>query len=321
MLLRKVIGSILVDLVTAQDLSNEYASQISRKYKQYRNSNENLLNNFEAPASVLKEIEFELAFALTDLYDKAIGFDVEMTWARCQELATEMVDKATDEMQAKLAEFLKSNKLNYWLNERTAASPTDESDLEQSKQSTIQNIKNQWNKVREQLKNEEYMKSVIQIITQKLFKTCKELYLRGNHQISLEEVKKVVEEKLLEGILKHPDIQHSIQYTYDQAEDFYRQAEALPENFKAIKQDIIYTLNDEVKKAFSKVKDNLAESKTRELIQQYAGVVPHAEIMMKPSFLRELPSQSISSLKMTVKMDSYKWSITEQGESLHKAQR
>lgn len=314
MLLRKVIGSILVDLVTAQDLSNEYASQISRKYKQYRNSNENLLNNFEAPASVLKEIEFELAFALTDLYDRGIGFDVEMTWESCQQLATKIVKEATDEMKAMLEEFLVSEQLDNWLNERRPSSAQEARELARSKESTIQSISQRWNKVAQKLKDETYMESVIQIITQKLFKTCKELCLRGNDTISLEKVKDIVKDKLREGLWKHPDIQSSIQYTYDLAGEFTG-------NFQQIKEDVTYYLNEQVGQAFDKVKDKLHEKDVRELIQQYSGVVPHAEIMMKPSLLRELPTQTLSSLKMTVKMDSYKWSITEQGESLHKAQR
>ncbi|MGD1701667.1 hypothetical protein [Dapis sp. BLCC M229] len=308
MLLRKVVSAILVDLVSAQDLSNEYASQISRKYKQYRNSKENILNNFDAPASVLKEIDFDLKFGFTDLIDAGLGLDVEITWGNCRDIAEESVKEAIKQMQ----NFLSTEAIEAIGNLISPAQPQGRITLsaeaqESDRDKDRREITEKWNKIHDNLDNEEYLESVTQMITQKLFKTCKSIFLRGRESIDIETVKTIVQDKLQEGVLKHPDIQEAIQDTQERAKIYSSEAN-VPEYVQERAQEI-----------FSNTAAQTKEREVRKLIQKLPGIVPHADIMITPSLLRELPIETLSSLTMTVKMDSYTWTITERGESLHKA--
>lgn len=69
MQLSKVVGAILNDLSKAQDLANDYSSQLSHKYKkkQVENKDDNILSNFQVPAVVLREISFDLKFVIKEI--------------------------------------------------------------------------------------------------------------------------------------------------------------------------------------------------------------------------------------------------------------
>ncbi|MDJ0599819.1 MAG: hypothetical protein QNJ37_13365 [Crocosphaera sp.] len=308
MLLRKIVSAILVDLVSAQDLSNEYASQISRKYKQYRNSQENILNNFDAPASLLKEIDFDLKFGFTDLIDAGLGLDVEITWGNCRDLAEESVKEAIKEMQ----DFLREDAIeaigNLISSEPRGVGITDRIEEQESERDKDRReITDEWNKIHENLDKEEYLESVTQMITQKLFQTCKSIFLRGGESIDIDTVKTIVQDKLQEGVLKHPDIQETIQDTQERAKKYDPNAK-VPSYVQNTSQEI-----------FENTVEQIQQREVRQLIQKLPGIVPHADIMIAPSLLRELPIEILSSLTMRVTMDSYTWTITERGESLHKA--
>lgn len=306
MLLSKVVGAILTDFVTAQDLSNEYASQISRKYKQYKDSKENILNNFDVPASVLKEIDLELKFAVTDLNDESYGLDVEETWGNCQDIADKAVTSVIRPLQDVIHNVI-SAVLPTLLTSQQQPTP----EVQSRETNLRREIEGIWTKVSNNLNNDKFKEYLKKKITQKLFKTCKGQFLRGREGIDIEIVKEIVRDKLQEGILKHPDIQEAIKSTQEIATMIDTTA-----NVRGYVQQMTTAIS-----RIPENTDNINERNVRKLIQKLPGVVPHADIMITPSFLRELPIEIISSLKITVQMDSYKWALTETGESLNKAKR
>ncbi|MDJ0599823.1 MAG: hypothetical protein QNJ37_13385 [Crocosphaera sp.] len=89
MQLSKVVGAILNDLSTAQDLVNEYSSQLSYKYKkkQVTDEDDNILSNFQVPAAVLREISLDLRFVIKEINPDGFVLDVDKTQGKCDEIA------------------------------------------------------------------------------------------------------------------------------------------------------------------------------------------------------------------------------------------
>ena len=88
MQLSKVVGAILNDLSKAQDLANDYSSQLSHKYKkkQVENKDDNILSNFQVPAVVLREISFDLKFVIKEINLDGFALDVDKTLGKCDEI-------------------------------------------------------------------------------------------------------------------------------------------------------------------------------------------------------------------------------------------
>ncbi|MDJ0679893.1 MAG: hypothetical protein QNJ18_08535 [Xenococcaceae cyanobacterium MO_167.B52] len=319
MLLNKVVGAILTDFVAAQDLSNEYASQISRKYKQYRDSKENILNNFDAPASLLKEIDLELKFAVTDLNYETYGLDIEETWDNCQKIAEKAVEYVIGPMQGQIRRVI--SELEQYLPSQPQTTgitrPQELTRGQQSQREEIAEIQDIWRKVSENLNNDQFKESVNKKITQKLFKTCKGLFLRGRESIDIKNVRDIVEEKLKEGILEHPDIKEAIKSTQEIA--IRVNPDANVQRFA--EQQFAEELSQAIRRDADEEGTIVNQTNVRKLIQKLPGVLANLDVMITPSFLRELPIETISSLKITVQMDSYQWVLTETGESLNKAKR
>ena len=303
MLLSKVVSAILTDFIAAQDLSNEYASQISRKYKQYRDGNENILNNFDAPASLLKEVDLDLKFSVAGLNDDSYSLDIEETWNNCEKLASEAVKYVIPRIQALIERIIPE--IPRLVGTEGASQSIDNSTAE-TNNSTIE-VQGIWREVKNNLEKEEFIDSVKKKVYQKLFKTGKGLFLRGRESIEFETVKEIVKEKLQEGILDHPDFQESVKSTQ----------EILPQ----VRRDQILTyIKDNTENIFTETADaTVTERAVRTLLRKFAGVASHADVMLTPSFLRELPIETVSSLRLTAEMERYKWALTETGESLNKA--
>lgn len=312
MLLSKVVSAILIDFVTAQDLSNEYASQISRKYKQYRDGKENILNNFDAPASILKEIDLELKFAVTDLTNISYGLDVEKTWEQCRNLTKEAVDSAIKEIKSLLTTII-SEISDLQGSEQTSGAILTESEPPKSQQSNNQEIlRDTWIEVRQNLNDPDFIDSVNKRIYQKLFKTIKSLFLRGHENIKINTVKSIIEEKLLEGICEHPDFQEAIKST---------QEIVMGSNSESSER-ITTEIRNRSRQMFNQIVNNTVDERdVRTLIQKLPEGVPHAEVMMTPGFLRELPIEAISSLKIKAEMERYQWTASETGDHLHKVKK
>jgi hypothetical protein len=66
MLLGRVVSAILVDLASAQHTANEYAKQLSQKYKPDAQNPDNL-SAFRLPGGLLNDIELDLKFAIREL--------------------------------------------------------------------------------------------------------------------------------------------------------------------------------------------------------------------------------------------------------------
>lgn len=92
MQLSKVVGAILNDLSMAQDLANEYSSQLSYKYRKSEHGKDrNILSNFRVPSTVLSEISLELKFVIQEITSDTLSLDIEKTQQTCDDLATRCV--------------------------------------------------------------------------------------------------------------------------------------------------------------------------------------------------------------------------------------
>jgi len=306
MLLNKAVSAILIDFLTAQDLSNEYASQISRKYKQYRNGKENILNNFDAPASVLKEIELELQFTITSV-DESMddGLDVEETWGNCVNIADEVVESTILDKIRELISTIKGELPQFASYDSEQSGILLTTMAEENQNNQVTNLQKFLTCIEDNLDNDDFKDSLKQKITQKLFKTSKSNFLRGN-TLNKETVQAIIIDKLGEGILRHSDF----------CEMFKLIQELKPGDVTT--DEAIKKIQSLAKDIFQDASNFVDETYARRLIQKFSGFFPHAEIMASPDFLRELPPEIISSLKIKTKMESYQWTISESGESLQK---
>jgi len=137
MLLSQLVAAILNDLTTAQDLANEYSSQLSRKYNKYESEKDNILGNFQVPSGILQEIELDLRFAVEKLNENKTALDIEGTQAKCMEFATGIVNEPLEEVKKVI------RALN--IPPRTAETTTTPQDLlnKQNHYSLIMNAKRQ----------------------------------------------------------------------------------------------------------------------------------------------------------------------------------
>lgn len=308
MLLSKVVAAILIDFVIAQDLSNEYASQISRKYKQYRDSKDNILNNFDAPASVLREIELELKFAIMDLNEViSFGLDVEETWGNCRKLADEVVNYSIRQLQP-LIETLILELPDPQPQPASTSSILPRAETSEPPQTTPRTeLQNLWGEIRRNLlERDDFVESVKRKVYQKLFKVSKSLFLRGR-DIDVSSVREIVQDKLEEGIFKHPDLQEAVKKT-----------EKIVSRVNAVTPNQVY---DAIQSRAQEIFEQAANEKVNDenvstLIQKLPEMLPQTDVMVTPDFLRELPIGILSSLKITAQMEGYQWTITETSENL-----
>ena len=306
MLLSKVVAAILIDFVIAQDLSNEYASQISRKYKQYRDSKDNILNNFDAPASVLREIELELKFAIIDLNEAmSFGLDVEETWGNCRNIADEVVNYSIRQMQplierliSELPEPEPAPSNSILPTTETSASPPS------SLRTELQTL---WREISKNLlERDDFVESVKRKVYQKLFKVSKSLALR-ERDIDVTSVREIVQDKLEEGIFKHPDLQKAIKKTQ----------EIVSRGDPEVSNRVYASIQEHAKEIFAQAAtEKVNDEDVSTLIQKLPERLPQTEVMVAPDFLSELPVGILSSLKITAQMDGYQWTITETSENL-----
>jgi hypothetical protein len=306
MLLSKVVAAILMDFVTAQDLSNEYASQISRKYKQYRDSKDNILNNFDAPASVLREIELELKFAIMDLNEvRSYGLDIEETWANCRKIADEAVDYSIYQMQPLIERLISELPEPAPAPISTILPSAEPSEPPPSSPRT--ELRNLWGEIRRKLlERDDFVESAKRIVYQKLFKVSKSLFLRGR-DIDVSNVREIVQEKLKEGILEHPDLQKAIKKTQ----------EIVSRGNPELSNQVYNNIQEHAQEIFAQAaNEKVNEENVSTLIQQLPEVLPQTDVMVTPDFLSELPVGILSSLKITAQMDGYQWTITETSENL-----
>ncbi|MDJ0509201.1 MAG: hypothetical protein QNJ64_08120 [Crocosphaera sp.] len=100
MQLSKVVGAILNDLSEAQDLANEYSSQLSYKYKnnQVIDNHENVLSNFQVPSAVLCEINLDLKFLIKEINPDGFTLNFEQTQKNCDAKASKIVKNLTEEI-------------------------------------------------------------------------------------------------------------------------------------------------------------------------------------------------------------------------------
>ena len=171
MQLSKVVGAILNDLSEAQDLANEYSSQLSYKYKknQVVDNHENVLSNFQVPSAVLCEINLDLKFLIKEINVDGFTLDFEQTQKNCDTKARKIVKHLTEEIN-------KSEDLNIEPNMIT-------SDLINRLQSSL---------------------------AQELYTLCKKAFSSEN-DLAESEIQKILINRLEDELLKWEDIQNFLE--------------------------------------------------------------------------------------------------------------
>ena len=305
MLLSKLVSSILNDLTTAQDLANEYSSQLSHKYKKFEDGKENTLSNFQVQVGMLQAIELDLKFAVQTLEDSNT-LDIEETRQNCDEIARKAVKLAIEAIIKFMGELGIPN--------RTSETETGQIGAvaplirQQESESSISNqekrrldVLNFWQSVKENMRDRKFAKFLQKIIAQDLFERGKNLYLRSS-RVTEADVKEIIADKLEYGVIGHEDIQDLLEQTQ---EIFNRDPEEIRSRLRQLFNEVANTV--------------VSRRETKELITLMPGG-SNADIIVNPTELKELPQEMISSLRIKAQLDNYRWMISETSQSLQKVQ-
>ncbi|MBD2569838.1 hypothetical protein [Anabaena lutea] len=305
MLLSKLVSSILNDLTTAQDLANEYSSQLSHKYKKFEDGKENTLSNFQVPVGMLQAIEFDLKFAIQTLEDSST-LDIEQTRQNCDEIARKAVKQAIEAVIKFMGELGITNRIpETETGQITTVAPlvsrTESESSISNEEKKRRDVINFWQSVKENMRDRKFAKFLQKIIAQELFERGKNLYLR-NSRVTEANVKEIIADKLEDGVIGHEDIQELLEQTQ---EIFNRDTE---------------DIRNRLRQLFNEVANSVVSRRdTKELITLMPGG-SNANIIVNPTELKELPPEMISSLRIKAQLDNYRWMISESSQSLQKVQ-
>lgn len=260
MLLNRLVTAILTDIAAAQDAANVYSSQLSFKYKQYADDENNPLSSFSVPNGLLKEIELDLKFIINNLETPLDNLDMESINEICHVVADRSVKKAV----AQLTAYVKDNT-------KLAG----------------QDIKNNWNKVIENVNKKRFINFLKSRVTRVLVQQSNRLF---RENINPKDINKLVNDTLDNTLLEHPDIKELLSKEADQ----------------------------ELRKKFDEITNQLfTDEELETLVKEVkSDVCSSVDVIVAQNILRDLPKDAISSIRIKAELSNYQWTISEASESL-----
>ncbi len=307
MLLSQLVSAILNDLARAQDLANEYSSQLSRKYNKYESEKDNLLDNYQVPSGILHEIEFDLKFAIEKLSQNKSSSDLDIvgTYDKCKNFAKIIIDKSIEEIKGLIREIGVPQNLSGAtvtppaIPTLTPSGQSESSVSENNQEKTIQF----WQKLNEQLEDKEYVQFYIKTLTEFIFDLGKKEYSRSKKWIIEDELKQIIDEALEVLVIEN--------------KDFNELLSATKQAFGKSDEDI-NKYKQYLKSKFEEVANKWSSSKEAKDMLVQISVIPNTDIIVNPSILKDIPVEMISSLKIKAGLQSYRWIIGETGQTLQK---
>lgn len=286
MQLSKVVGAILNDLSTAQDLANEYSGQLSYKYKknQVADKNDNILSNFQLPSPVLREITLDLKFIIKAINPDGLALDFDKTQRNCDEMGR----------RAALRLLLLGQEISELIKKRRSSSVEKTEESNKNQPNTAEMAK--------RIITPEFGNNLETKVSQSLFRLCHRAFLLGN-DLTESEIKDTIANKLENDLLKHEDIQDLLEVN-----DFDNQKElALVEETRKLLKEHCLACADHATK----------EADIQTMIQTVKGS-PHTDVIVHPVALQKVSIETIQSLRISAKYDNYRWTISEASQSFHK---
>ncbi|MEY3256668.1 MAG: hypothetical protein RLZZ29_1803 [Cyanobacteriota bacterium] len=305
MLLSQLVSSILNDLTRAQDLANEYSSQLSHKYKKFEDGKDNTLSNFQVPVGTLQKIELDLKFAVQSLEDSST-LDVEETRENCDEIARKAVKLVIEGITKFMDDLGIANRSPDTATGQIAeVVPLVPPQPVESSMSSVEkrrhDLLNFWQSVKANIRDQKFAKFLQRNISQSLFERAKNIYLRSS-RVTEADIKEIIADKLEDGVLGHEDIQDLLEETQ---EVFNRDPEEIRDRLRRLFNEVANTV--------------VSKQDAKELITLMPGG-SNANIIVNPDELKEIPQEMISSLKISAQLDNYRWMIAETSQSLQKVQ-
>ena len=302
MLLSQLVSAILHDLTTAQDYANEYSSELSKKYKKYEDKDENDLSNYPVPVGRVQEIDFDLKFAIENL-ETTKKIDIDKTHRNCDRIARTSVNSAIKEFKKVITEELKVTAVS---TETAAPESNRLPALDQSQQSekntqdSKEKIREWWVSTVQKVNGTKFARYLETKVSQGLYDYVNDQYHESDGS-DIDEVKEIIAEELLDGLMEHEDIEILIEQTEKEnnwAEGTIRtrlkqMSESVAKNhvkYKELKD--LFVMNDE----------------------------NHTKVIVNPSTLKDLQLGMVSSMKIKAELDNYRWMITKTSQSLEKVQ-
>lgn len=279
MQLSKIIGAILNDLSTAQDLANDYSSQLSHKYKKKipLSDKENTLSDFHTPSALLCEISLDLKFLIKEINPDGFALDIEKTQRNCNEIGR----KASHSL------VVLSPKIDELIKKRNSG----------SKEETDEDNKNQFNPIltTKRILTSEFVKSIEIHISQSLFRLCHRDFLLGN-DLTESKIKDIISNKLEDELLKHYEIQDLLEISnFDDRQEV----------------NLVEEIRTQIKEYCLACADNIIRViEINTIIQKVKGN-PHTDVIINPLVLKNVPPQTIQALQIKAKYHNSKWTISE----------
>ncbi len=279
MQLSKVVGAILNDLSTAQDLANEYSSQLNYKYKknQVADKNDNILSNFQLPSAVLRGITLDLKFIIQAINADGFALDFDKTQRNCDEIGRRAAQRLLLSRQ-EISALIKQRR-------SISAEKTEKSNKNQSDAVEIAN----------RILTPEFAKKLETKVSQGLFRLIQRVFLLGN-DLTESEIKDTITDKLENELLKHEDIQELLEI-----KDFDNQNETV----------LVKETRKLLKKSCLDCADNVTKTADIQTMIQKVKGSPHTNVIVHPGALQKVPTETIQSLRIVAKYDNYRWTISE----------
>lgn len=305
MLLSQLVAAILNDLTTAQDLANEYSSQLSRKYNKYESEKDNILGNFQVPSGILQEIELDLKFAVEKLNENKTALDIEGTQAKCMELATKIVNEALEEVK----KVIRALNIPPRTAETTAI-PQGIQPLINPEQPALLQPNNEreeaikyWQELDLKIEGDSYRNTLITLMNESIFEQGKKQYLRTKKWVNESDLKKIILDVLQKGLVAHEDFKKLLEVT----KKAFNQTEENIDRYRKAIDDLC-----------NKISDTYSTSTYVKSLLVVMPGVPNADVIVNPTALKDLPIDMVSTLKIKAGLQSYRWMIAESGQSLQK---
>ncbi|NES92028.1 MULTISPECIES: hypothetical protein [Okeania] len=273
MQLSKVVGAILNDLSEAQDLANEYSSQLSRKYQKNRDTdtddNDNVLTNSEVPSALIKEISLDLKFIINDIKSDGFTIDVDKTQENCRKIAETIVKELIPKINKTIKTLInKANKFS-----------TDNLDPA---------------RVTKNIVTPEFRNRLESISYLDLFRLCHRTFMSEN-DLSESEIKNSITKKLEDELFKQENIKILLEV---EEPDNPQEVKLVKDTKEQFQEDCLSSVDA----ALQEIND------IQTVIQKIKGT-PKTEVIINPRVLMKVPKEVIQSLQITAKYDDYKWTI------------
>jgi hypothetical protein len=294
------VSAIVHDLTTAQDLANEYSSQLSQKYKKLENEKDNILSNFKVPSGKLHAIEIDLKFAVQTLETNSSRLDIEKSQENCSKVADEVAKLTIESLESFTSDILINSPTLLATVQASTISPLvspPTSNQEQEKKKILDN----WQSIKNNILDPQYAEFIQTTIFEALFEQVKRFHLRGTSPNEAD-VRENIVQQLEYCTIEHEDIQEILENTQ---KAFNRNKEEIRSHLRGLFDNIVQTV--------------VTSKTTQELIAFMPGVYD-ANIVVNPTELKELPIEMVSSIKISAALDNYRWIIDEKSQSLQKVE-